>query len=160
MRINWAGARVPGQGFLLRFLVYRDGLVGQNGWHRPMARILVIDDDPDLRAMLEQTLKSAGHEVSVAADGREGVEQFQARTADLVITDLYMPKQEGLETIRELRARFPEVAIIAMSGKAAALAMLFVAQKLGAVGILHKPFSVDELHAAVRNALAGGRDAG
>ena len=65
-----------------------------------MARILVIDDDPDTRAMLELTLKSAGYEVISAADGREGVARQCTSPADLVITDLYMPNQEGLETIR------------------------------------------------------------
>ena len=120
-----------------------------------MARILVIDDEPDMRAILEKILKSAGHEVILAADGREGVERYCASPADLVITDLYMPNQEGLETIGELRRRFPEVAIIAMSGKTAALTMLSVAQKFGAVGILQKPFAADELIAAVEKALGG-----
>jgi DNA-binding NtrC family response regulator len=120
-----------------------------------MARILVIDDEPDMRVLLEQTLKAAGHEVSLAADGREGVERYCASPADLVITDLYMPNQEGLETIGELRRRFPEVAIIAMSGKAAALTMLSIAQKFGAIGILHKPFLTEELIAAVGKALGG-----
>ena len=120
-----------------------------------MARILVIDDEPDMRVLLEQTLKAAGHEVILAADGREGVERYCASPADLVITDLYMPNQEGLETIAELRRRFPEVAIIAMSGKAAALTMLSIAQKFGAIGILHKPFLTEELIAAVGKALGG-----
>ena len=120
-----------------------------------MARILVIDDDSDTRAMLEQTLKPAGYEVILAADGREGVERYRASPVDLVITDLYMPNQEGLETIGELRRRFPEVAIIAMSGKAAAVTMLSIAQKFGAIGMLHKPFAADELIAAVEKALGG-----
>jgi CheY-like chemotaxis protein len=118
-----------------------------------MARILVIDDEPDTRAMLEHILKAAGHEVILASDGREGVERYRTSPADLVVTDLYMPKQEGLETIRELRTRFPEVAIIAMSGRAAALTMLSVAQKFGAVAVLHKPFAPYELIAAVGKAL-------
>ncbi len=120
-----------------------------------MARILVIDDEPDMRVLLEQLLKSAGHEVILAADGKEGMEQHCTSPADLVITDLYMPNQEGLETIGELRRRFPEVAIIAMSGKTAALTMLSVAHKFGAVGILQKPFAADELIAAVEKALGG-----
>jgi CheY-like chemotaxis protein len=108
-----------------------------------MARILVIDDEPDIRTFLEEILECAGHEVILAADGREGVRQHCTSPADLLITDLFMPNQEGLETIREFRTRFPEVAIIAMSGKAAALTMLSVAQKFGAVGVLHKPFAAD-----------------
>ena|SRR6266478_8882457 len=118
-----------------------------------MARILVIDDDPDMRAMLEQTLKLAGHDVALASDGKEGVEQYHAKPADLVVTDLYMPNQEGLETIMELRKRSPEVAIIAMSGRATAGPMLSVAQKMGAVEVLQKPFVADELLMAVKRAL-------
>ncbi len=120
-----------------------------------MARILVIDDDPAMRAMLEQTLKPAGHEVILAGDGREGVERYRTSPADLVITDLHMPYQKGLETIREFRTRFPEVAIIAMSGTTDTGTMLCIAEDLAAVGILHKPFLTDELIAAVAKALGG-----
>jgi CheY-like chemotaxis protein len=120
-----------------------------------MARILVIDDEPDMRAMLELILKSAGHEVILAADGREGVERYRTSPADLVITDIYMPKQDGLETIRELRSCFPEVAIIAMSGSPDSGTMLSIAQNLAAVEVLRKPFVADELIAAVEKALGG-----
>jgi len=118
-----------------------------------MARILVIDDDPDTRAMLEQTLKSAGYEVILAADGREGVVRHCTSPADLVITDLYMPILDGLETIRELRTCFPQVAIIAMSGRIDTGTMLSIAQNAADVGILHKPFLTDELLEAVARAL-------
>ena len=66
-----------------------------------------------------------------------------------------MPKQGGLETIREFRMRFPEVSIIAMSGKALAVTMLSIAQDFGAVAVLHKPFAAEELIAAVAKALGG-----
>ena len=122
-----------------------------------MARILVIDDDSDVRATVEQTLKSAGYDVILAADGSEGVQHYRANPADLVITDLYMPNQEGLETIRELRSRFPEVAIIAMCGRPTGSTMLSIAQKLGAGGVLQKPFVAEELIAAVEKALRGQR---
>ena len=118
-----------------------------------MARILAIDDDPDMRAVLEQTLKSAGHEVVLAADGRQGIERYKADPADLVVTDIYMPNQEGLETIIELRHQFPRAVIIAMSGRADAGTMLLIAQRLGAVASLRKPFVSEELLSAVGNAL-------
>jgi DNA-binding NtrC family response regulator len=118
-----------------------------------MARILVIDDEPDLRTFLELVLKSAGHEVIMAVDGREGMERHRSSPADLVITDLYMPNQDGMETIRELRSCYPEVAVIAMSGSVDTGTMLSVTEKLGAVGILQKPFLTDELIAAVGKAL-------
>ena len=120
-----------------------------------MARILVIDDEPDMRAMLEQILKAAGYEVILAADGREGLMRHRASPADLVITDLYMPNQDGMETIRELRSRFPTVAIIAMSGKLDTGTMLSIAQNATDVGILHKPFLTDELINAVARASGG-----
>ena len=120
-----------------------------------MARILVIDDDPDIRTFLEEILKSAGHEVILAADGREGVERYRNSPADLVITDLYMPIQDGPDTIRELRSCHPEVAVIAMSGSIDTGTMLSIAQNLATVGILQKPFAPDELIAAVTKALGG-----
>lgn len=95
--------------------------------------------------MLEQTLKCAGHDVALAADGREGVENLCLRQADLVLTDIYMPNQEGLETIREVRTRFPQIPIVAMSGRETAVTMLAIAQKLGAVRTLQKPFTTEEL---------------
>ena len=120
-----------------------------------MARILVIDDDADTRAMLEQILKAAGHEVFLAADGKEGVMRHRTCPADLVITDLYMPNQDGTETIRELRTCFPQVAIITMSGRIDTGTMLSIAQNVADVGILRKPFLPDELIAAVVKALGG-----
>jgi CheY-like chemotaxis protein len=118
-----------------------------------MAPILVIDDEPDLRTFVELVLQSVGHEVTLAADGKEGMERHRTSPADLVITDLYMPNQDGVETIRELRSCFPEVAIIAMSGRAVASTLLTISQKLGAVGVLQKPFTADELIAAVGKTL-------
>jgi DNA-binding response OmpR family regulator len=120
-----------------------------------MARILVIDDDADTRAMLEQILKSAGCEVVLAADVREGVKRYRTSPADLVITNLYMLIQNGSETVRELRSCFPEVAIIAMSGRTDTGALLSIAQHVSGVEILQKPFLTDELIAAVARALRG-----
>jgi len=118
-----------------------------------MARILVIDDDVDMRTLLEHTLRSAGHEVVLAADGREGVQQYRTQPADLVITDLYMPIQQGLETIIQLRKEYPAVHIIAMCGKSTAMPMLSAAQRLGAVAFLQKPFLPEHLLAEVAKAL-------
>ena len=118
-----------------------------------MARILVIDDDADTRTLLEHTLRSAGHEVVLAADGREGVQHYRTQPADLVITDLYMPIQQGLDTIIQLRKEYPAVRIIAMCGKSTAIPMLSAAQRLGAVGFLQKPFLPDQLLAEVAKVL-------
>jgi two-component system, NtrC family, response regulator AtoC len=118
-----------------------------------MARILIIDDDPDMRSLLEQTLKSSGHEIEMAADGKEGLRLYDSKRADVVITDLYMPKKGGLETIIELRRRSPDIPIIALSGTGAADKMLSIAQKFGAFASLHKPFTPEELEVAVRKAI-------
>lgn len=120
-----------------------------------MSRILVIDDDPDIRAVLGWSLKSAGYEVALAADGREGLKAYRTQPADLVITDLYMPNQDGLETIHELDQRYPRPVIIAMSGRAIAGTMLAIARNLGAIQILQKPFSIDDVLQAVTKALTG-----
>ena len=120
-----------------------------------MPRILVIDDEPVLRTFIGEILTSAGYEVILAADGREGVERYRSSPADLVLTDLNMPNQDGVETIRELRSCFPEVAVIVMSGSVDAGTMPSIIAKLGAVGILEKPFLTNQLMAVVEKALGG-----
>jgi len=116
-----------------------------------MAQILIIDDDSDIRDFLEHTLNSAGHQTVTAAEGREGLNRFLRDPADLVITDLFMPELDGLELIAGLRTRFPELAIIAMSGRTPN--MLSVARNMGSNEILQKPFSSDELLAVVQKVL-------
>ena len=81
-----------------------------------MNRILVIDDDAPFRGMLRQVLGREGYEVMEASNGKEGMALFRAEPTDLVISDILMPEQEGLQTIKELRRDFPEVKIIAISG--------------------------------------------
>ncbi len=118
-----------------------------------VASILVIDDDPDTQALLQQILKPAGHSVAVASNGRDGLKQYKAIPTDLVITDLFMPEQEVLETIKQLRLEFPDIRIIAISGRPMAGTMLSVAQRLGATAVLPKPFLPDELLQAVEQSL-------
>lgn len=120
-----------------------------------MAQILVIDDDPEMLTLAQLTLQSAGHQVALAADGRQGLSQLASVSPDLVITDLYMPHMDGLETIIAIRRRFPNIAIIAMSGRTVAATMLSIAGQLGAVEVLQKPFLPAELRQAVDRALQG-----
>ena len=82
-----------------------------------MAEVLVVDDDPDIRAMIMEALGCAGHEVFSAANGREGVHQALAVRPDLIVVDVFMPGQDGLETIRRLRQEMPQLAILAISGR-------------------------------------------
>jgi DNA-binding response OmpR family regulator len=118
-----------------------------------MARILLIDDERAMRAMVRRILESVEHEVIEAADGQEGLTQFTIHRPHVVITDILMPKKEGIETIKELRRIAPTVWIIAISGGGAAHDMLFLnfAKALGADFALAKPFRAEELIAAVKS---------
>ena len=119
-----------------------------------MASILLIDDDELLRSMLARALVQAGHTVIQASDGQMGVELFRATTVEVVITDLLMPVQEGVETIIKLRRERPALPIIAMSGGVTnSKVYLEIASKIGARRILAKPFSPGELMAVVDEVL-------
>lgn len=120
-----------------------------------MARVLVIDDDSQIRSMLRQMLERIGHEVDEAADGIQGVARFRRTPAELVITDLCMPAQEGIATIRQIVERAPDVQIIALSGGGAGeidsdpAERLSAAKRSGALRTLRKPIEWDELSEAV-----------
>jgi CheY-like chemotaxis protein len=116
-----------------------------------MAHLLLIDDDDHFRPMLRDNLEQLGHTVTEARNGKEGLAQYASAPADLVFTDLIMPEKEGMETIIELRKKWPAVKIVAMSGggRVTASNYLATAQKLGANYVLAKPFSTDELVAAI-----------
>lgn len=118
-------------------------------------RILVIEDDEHLRTMLRRMLEKAGYEVVEAADGAAGVTRFRAEPTDLILTDILMPGQEGLETIMQLRREERRVPIIAMSGggRVGPQDYLAAADKLGAYKTLVKPFSSEELLRTLREAL-------
>ncbi|MCU0229463.1 MAG: response regulator, partial [Bryobacterales bacterium] len=83
---------------------------------RRPSRILIVDDDPDVRLVLRRMLEPDGYEVGEAGHGREALEVIGHRPFDLLITDLIMPEQEGIETIQTFHRRYPEVKIIAISG--------------------------------------------
>ena len=121
-----------------------------------MANILLIDDEEDIRNILALMLQSAGHTVREAANGAEGLRVYRAAPADLVITDVVMPEQEGLSTIMELRKLTPGLKIIAMSGGFAYDPKLYLhmAARLGADRVLRKPFSFEDLTATVNAVLA------
>ena len=120
-----------------------------------MQRILVIEDNEDLRALLVEWLQMSGYEVVAAEDGIAAMAILKATPPALVITDLFMPNMDGIETIREVRERCPGVNIIAVSGGAEAMQndYLKTALHVGAVKILRKPFELSELLDAVRGAL-------
>lgn len=121
-----------------------------------MSRILIIDDDEQIRSLLRQMLERAGHQIIDAGNGVEGMQIFRAETPDLVITDLIMPEKEGIETLTELRREFPTVPVIAMSGggRLGTRDYLPIAKQLGARRTIAKPFSRDEMLEAVKSVLA------
>lgn len=120
-----------------------------------MARILIIEDDELLRGVLAHALELAGHSVVQADNGQTGVTLFRESPPDLVITDLVMPVQEGVETIMQLRKRSRDVPIIAMSGGVTnAKTYLDLAGKLGAKRMLAKPFTPSFLLQVIDEVLA------
>jgi len=122
-----------------------------------VARILIIDDEELFRQMLKQMLEQAGHEVSEAADGDKGLAMFHKQPADLVITDIFMPEKEGIATIHDLKAEFPDLKVIAVTGggyKRRGFEYLEFAEKIGADRALHKPFQRQEILTAIEELLA------
>jgi DNA-binding response OmpR family regulator len=119
-----------------------------------MPHVLIIEDNKDLRDLLQFILEGAGHSVSVASDGEAGLRAQQARPADIVITDIFMPNQDGLETIAHLRREHPQVKVVAMSGGGSRVkgeGTLLTAREIGAHIVLVKPFDNDELLGVVRS---------
>ncbi len=122
-------------------------------------RVLVVDDEPRILKFLELRLKASAYEVLTADSGLEALEQVQAQEPDLVVLDVLMPKKDGFETLKELRA-FSSVPVIILSAKEANTDKIR-GLELGADDYLAKPFSPDELVArieAVRRRLASGQD--
>lgn len=120
-----------------------------------MTRLLIIDDDEELRSLIKEGLRAAGFDVVDAPNGKAGLALQRAHAADLVITDIFMPGQEGLETIYALRREFPAARVIAISGGGYRMKhdYLEVARDLGADACLRKPFEVRELLEAVERVL-------
>jgi DNA-binding NtrC family response regulator len=118
-----------------------------------MATIVIIDDEPAVRAVAAHFLKNAGHTVTTAEDGKAGATLIRSSGAQLVITDLVMPEMEGIETIIHVRREFPGLKIVAMSGAGRSPLYFQAALLLGAHACLDKPFGADALLAAVDTAL-------
>ena len=114
-----------------------------------MNRILVVDDEPQIRRMLRASLQSSGYEVALASDGAEGFSQFESGRPDLIITDLAMPVMNGLELTQAVRRLGSTPPIIVLSVRDTE-AMKVNALDEGADDYLTKPFSMPELLARVR----------
>ena len=121
-----------------------------------MAEVLIIDDDAQIRRLISRILRGADHSVREATDGRSGLELFSQATPALVITDLVMPDTEGIETIREIRAKNASIPILAISGGGTSI-YLRAATGLGATASLEKPFGAAPLLAAVADLLSAAK---
>jgi DNA-binding response OmpR family regulator len=112
-----------------------------------MAKILVVDDEQSVRELLASILEGSGHEVIQATNGQTAMQLYESCGIDVVLVDLVMPEQEGLETILELRKRHADLPIIAISGAPSAL--LGFAVDYGASCAFPKPFDATEVLEAV-----------
>lgn len=122
-----------------------------------MAKILFVDDEAAVRHVGSSILKSAGHIVEVAKDGKEALEKLEGGTYDLVVTDIIMPEVDGIQMIVEITRQNPQLPILAISGggRKGKMDFLQIAERLGARSSLCKPFQAQELLDAVDRCLAG-----
>lgn len=122
-----------------------------------MPSVLVVDDQDQVRQLVREILEQSGYEVEEARDGKEGLDRYRTRSTDLVIMDILMPDQDGLETIMTLRREFPDARVIAMTGGSdtiGVLNFLDIARMLGAKRTLQKPFDLNVLLDTVAAELA------
>ena len=120
-----------------------------------MPKVLLVEDDAAVQRVLERTLQKLGHEVTLAVNGAKALELLDTQSFDLMITDLIMPEMEGLQLLRELRKKPARPTVIAMSGggRGSATDYLEIAKTFGATVTLPKPFSQEQLTAAIDRAL-------
>ena len=131
-----------------------------------MANILIIEDEKDVRVVLKEVLRRAGHDVTLAANGREGLEKLAADGADVVVTDVIMPGINGVAMVQQIREAHPDMPIIVISGGGnvspmdyepgaiSTSAYLASATIAGANRTLTKPFERQALVDAVQELLA------
>ena len=121
-------------------------------------RIILAEDDTVCRHVITSMLGALGYRIWDVGDGLEALELVQALGTDLLITDLLMPRMDGLELIMRLKLQAPWVPVIAITGAGAAESHLHSAKERGAVEVLAKPIEAEELAAAVRRALGTSGD--
>lgn len=123
-----------------------------NSKEAKVASVLVVDDDAAVRELVAAMLETGGYPVAVAANGKEALEMLASNGFEVVITDLVMPEQEGIETIKLIRRDYPAVKVIAMSG-AFGGDYLRIAGFLGAHGTIAKPLRIQTVLNTVESVL-------
>jgi DNA-binding NtrC family response regulator len=115
-------------------------------------RVLVVDDDAGIRNFLRMLLELEGYEVATVGNGNEALQAQRQDPAAIVLTDIFMPEVEGMETIARMREEFPQARIIVMSGGGSynGADYLKLAREIGAVKALKKPFAPQDLIDAMR----------
>ena len=124
-----------------------------------MARVLVVDDEPAVRSVVEQTMIRFGHDVKTATDGFDALKKLSLGRFDLVITDMVMPEMDGVKLIGHIRETYPNIKIIAISGGGVHHTpqdCLGLAVKVGAARTLMKPFMLSELSSMTTELLGSG----
>jgi len=120
-----------------------------------MPTIVIADDDKNLRSMLKQIFEVENYTVLEADNGEKAIEYVNKNHVDLVITDLIMPKKEGIETINELNHKYPSLPVFAMSGACMTDSKIYleIAKKLGVVKTFLKPFDINEMLDSVKSVI-------
>ncbi|HEV8642416.1 MAG TPA: ATP-binding protein [Methylomirabilota bacterium] len=119
---------------------------------RPGARVLVIDDEPHVRAIIMETLTRDGYQVIACGDGREGISRFDAETFDVVVTDLGMPGLTGWDVAQHVKRQRPRTPVVLVTGWGDRLSAEEI-QTRGVDFLVSKPFALDQVRAVVRRAL-------
>jgi two-component system chemotaxis response regulator CheY len=138
----------------IKILHLSQSLKAMSAHPTPPKRILLVDDDPAIQMLYTKVLSAAGFAIRVAHNGREALASIPEFRPDVIILDLIMPEQEGIETILKLQQEQGAPPVIAISGAIGANEYLNVANLLGARRTLMKPITPDQLLSTVRAVLA------
>ena len=118
------------------------------------ARILVVDDEDDLRMLLEHVVTSAGYTVTTAEDGQDAITKIQKDTYDLALLDIQMPNASGIDVLKFIRTNAPATKAIMLTGYAD-LNYAMEARQFGAKDFISKPYKLEDIIRTIENVLAG-----
>jgi len=123
----------------------------------PPRKILVVDDEPEVRQLMEHFLTERGYEVRIAENGRQALAALDTFMADVVLLDMHMPEMDGLETLKRLAARSPSLPVIMVTVNDDVETTTHLLQ-MGAADYVPKPFNLDYLEQAINIQLSATRD--